>query len=46
VIGDTAISGMDWRHLFMILGTDAAHPMIVYSVSVWQKSAAQNLVIP
>jgi hypothetical protein len=46
VIGDTAISGMDWRHLFMILGTDPPHPMTVYSVSVWQQSAAQNLVIP
>jgi hypothetical protein len=46
VIGDTAISGMDWRHMFLILGTDPAHPMTVYSVSVWQKSAAQNLVIP
>jgi hypothetical protein len=43
VNGDVAISGMDFRHLFMILGTDAQHPMTVHSVSVWQQSALGNL---
>lgn len=43
VNGSTAMSGMDWRHLFLMLGTEPQHPMTVYSVKVWQASAANNL---
>ena len=39
----TAMSGMDQRHLFMILGTGTTQPMSVQSVSVWQTSSANNL---
>jgi hypothetical protein len=39
----TAMSGMDQRHLFMMLGTGTSQPMTVQSVSVWQASAANNL---
>jgi hypothetical protein len=43
VVGTTAMSGMDFRHLFLILGTEPEHPMTVYSVNVWQASAANNI---
>jgi hypothetical protein len=43
-VGSTAMSGMDWRHMFLILGTEPEHPMTVYSVKVWQASASDNLV--
>jgi hypothetical protein len=45
VNGDSAMSGMDWRHMALILGTGTAQPMTVYGVSVWQPSDAQNLSI-
>jgi hypothetical protein len=38
------MSGMDWRHMFMILGSDVNQPTTVQSVNVWQTSAANNLV--
>jgi hypothetical protein len=37
------MSGMDWRHMFLILGTETQHPMTVYSVNVWQATAENNL---
>jgi hypothetical protein len=43
VVGSTAMSGMDWRHMFLILGTETQHPMTVYSVNVWQATAENNL---
>jgi hypothetical protein len=42
----TAMSGMDWRHMFLMLGTETQHPMNVNSVTVWQKSGANNWVVP
>jgi hypothetical protein len=39
----TAMSGMDGRHLFLILGTGTDQPMTVKSVTVWQASGANNL---
>jgi hypothetical protein len=39
----SAMSGMDQRHLFMILGTGTTQPMTVQSVSVWQASSANNI---
>jgi hypothetical protein len=44
VNNSTAMSGMDERHLFLILGTGTSQPMTVQSVTVWQASAANNLV--
>ena len=41
--GSTAMSGMDWRHMLLILGTGTTQPMTVQSVSVWQTSGANNL---
>jgi hypothetical protein len=43
VNGSTAMSGMDWRHMLLILGTGTYQPMTVRSVSVWQASGANNL---
>jgi hypothetical protein len=43
VNNSTAMSGMDQRHMFLILGTGTSQPMTVQSVSVWQASAANNL---
>jgi hypothetical protein len=43
VNGSTAMSGMDWRHMLLILGTGTNQPMTVQSVSVWQASDANNL---
>lgn len=45
VNNSTAMSGMDSRHMMMILGTGTTQPMTVYGVSVWQKSATNNLVV-
>jgi hypothetical protein len=45
VNGTSAMSGMDFRHMTLILGTGTAQPMTVYAVSVWQQSKAQNLVV-
>lgn len=44
VNGSTAMSGMDWRHMFLIFGSDTNQPTRVYSMKVWQTSAANNLV--
>jgi hypothetical protein len=44
VPGSTAVSVMDTRHLALIFNTGTHNPMKVYSVSVWQASAAHNLV--
>ena len=44
VYGVTAMSGMDQRHMYLILGTGIDQPMTVQSVSVWQASSANNLV--
>jgi len=41
--GSTAMSGMDWRHMLLIMGTGTDQPMTVQSVSVWQASSANNL---
>jgi hypothetical protein len=43
VNGSSAMSGMDWRHMTLILGTGTAQPMTVYEVSVWQQSNSNNL---
>lgn len=43
VNGTSAMSGMDWRHMVLILGTGPAQPMTVYGVSVWQHE--QNLQV-
>jgi hypothetical protein len=43
VVGSSAMSGMDWRHMMLILGTGTTQPMTVQSVSVWQASSAHNL---
>lgn len=41
--GSSAMSGMDWRHMTLILGTGTAQPMTVYAVAVWQATNADNL---
>jgi Calx-beta domain len=43
VLGTTAFSIADVQHFPLILGTGDNFPMTVYSVSVWQASAAGNL---
>jgi hypothetical protein len=43
VNNSTAMSGMDARHMFLILGTGIDQPMTVKSVTVWQVSGANNL---
>lgn len=43
VNGSSAMSGMDYRHMTLILGTGTSQPMTVYGVNVWQKSGASNL---
>jgi hypothetical protein len=43
VVGTTSMSGMDWRHLVPILGSDPQHPMTVHSITVWQASGADNI---
>jgi len=43
VNNSSAMSGMDQRHMMMILGTGTDQPMTVQSVSVWQVSDANNL---
>jgi hypothetical protein len=43
VSNSTAMSGMDQRHLFMMLGTGTTQPMTVQNVSVWQVSSANNV---
>lgn len=40
---DTAMSGMDQRHMFLILGTGTHQPMTVRSVSVWQRSSTDRV---
>jgi hypothetical protein len=45
VNGSSAMSGMDWRHMTLILGTGRAQPMTVYAVSVWQNPKAKNLFV-
>lgn len=42
VVGSTAASVMDSRHLALLLDTGTHNPMTVRSVSVWQKSADNN----
>jgi hypothetical protein len=39
----TSMSGMDQRHLALILGTGTDQPMTVQAVSVWQASSAENV---
>jgi hypothetical protein len=46
VNGSSAMSGMDYRHLAVILGTGIDQPMTAYAVSVWQQPNAHNLVVP
>ena len=36
-------SALDGLHLALILGSGSGNPMKVYSVEVWQRSAAQNV---
>lgn len=43
VNGTSAMSGMDYRHMALILGTGTSQPMTVYGVTVWQRTAANNL---
>lgn len=43
IIGTTAASVLDARHLALILDTGTHNPMTVRSVAVWQKSADNNL---
>jgi len=43
VDGTTAFSVLDTRHLALILGSGTGNPMTVYSVEVWQSSAANNI---
>ena len=45
VNGTSAMSGMDWRHMTMILGTGKNYPMVVHAVSVWQQSNLKNLFV-
>jgi hypothetical protein len=42
VVGSSAFSVMDSRHLVLILGT-ASNPVTISAVSVWQRSAAHNI---
>jgi hypothetical protein len=44
VNGSTAMSGMDWRHMLLMLGTGTDQPTTVTSVKVWQASSANNLI--
>jgi hypothetical protein len=44
VNGSTAMSGMDWRHLFLMIGTGTTQPTTVKGVTVWQASNANNLI--
>jgi hypothetical protein len=39
----SAMSGMDFRHMFLILGSDLHQPTTVYGVTVWQVSGANNI---
>jgi len=43
VANQTMMSGLDARHVFLILGTGTDQPMTVKSVTVWQASGANNL---
>lgn len=43
VAGTTAVSMLDTRHLALIFETGTQNPMTVYSVAVWQASAAHNI---
>jgi hypothetical protein len=42
--GNYAFAVADLQHMAMILGSGTTYPMTVKSVTVWQKSAAQNWV--
>lgn len=42
--GTTAGASLDVQHLWLMLGTGAPNPMTIYSVEVWQKSAAGNIL--
>jgi hypothetical protein len=42
VVGSSAFSVMDARHLVLILGT-GSNPVTISAVSVWQKSSAHNI---
>ena len=42
VVGSSAFSVIDARHLTLILGT-GSNPVTIHAVSVWQRSAAQNV---
>ncbi|MEO6080246.1 MAG: hypothetical protein ABIQ86_10760 [Steroidobacteraceae bacterium] len=44
VNGSTAMSGMDWKHMMLILGGDVQQQATVHSAQVWQASGASNLV--
>jgi hypothetical protein len=41
--GSSPFSALDAQHLQLVLGTGSANPMTVYNVSVWQKSASDNI---
>ena len=43
---DVNMSILDFRHLMLIMNSGGVQGMTIYSSQVWQKSAAQNLVIP
>jgi hypothetical protein len=43
ILGSTAISALDTRHLALIFSTGTHNPMTVYALSVWQASAANNI---
>jgi hypothetical protein len=42
VMGSSAFSVIDARHLALILGT-GSNPVTIYAVAVWQRTASQNL---
>ena len=44
VLGSSAFSVLDTRHIAILFGTSTVYPMTVSSVNVWQATAANNLV--
>lgn len=43
VLGSSAFSVLDIRHVVPVIGTNSTLPMLVKSVSIWQKSDAGNI---
>jgi len=45
VLGTSAFSLLDTTRQALIIGTNTASPMTVYSVKVWQGAGANNLIL-